>query len=82
MSRISIEIKKYYIYTSCICVFRVVFWGDQGTRKVERVNLDGMGRQTVVQDGLVWPNQLAFSYEHRSVPIYFINVFLAETGLK
>ena len=44
-----------------------MFWGDQGTRQVERVNLDGTNRQTIIQDGLVWPNQLAFSYTHRSV---------------
>ena len=56
-----------YLCLEYVCVFRVMFWGDQGTRRVERVNLDGTNRQTIIQDGLVWPNQLAFSYTHRSV---------------
>jgi sugar lactone lactonase YvrE len=37
-----------------------LFWSDWGRRpRIEKAGLDGTGRETLVRDGIVWPNGLA-----------------------
>ncbi|XP_055684209.1 low-density lipoprotein receptor-related protein 4 [Lutzomyia longipalpis] len=41
----------------------LVFWSDWGPNpKIERSFLDGSGRQTIVTEGVFWPNGLAIDY--------------------
>lgn len=45
---------------------RYVFWTDWGVgAKIERANLDGSDRQTLVAERVEWPTGLAMDYANR-----------------
>lgn len=42
-----------------------MFWTDWGTSaRIERANMDGTGRQVIVDTRLSWPNSVAVDYVH------------------
>ena len=46
---------------------RYLYWNDQGSRRIERSNLDGSEREVIVADASYWPNQMAWHYETKLV---------------
>lgn len=45
-----------------------MFWTDWGsTAKIERANLDGSGRVTIVSTSLTWPNGITIDYERELI---------------
>ena len=51
-----------------ISIYRYLFWSDWGkTAKIERSELDGSNRVTIVKDNLVWPNGLTVDEETNRV---------------
>ena len=48
---------------------RYLFFTDQGTRGVERTNLDGSNRRVISNEDVYWPNQITVDYKTQWVSI-------------
>ena len=43
-----------------LCNFRHIYWTDWGQKaKIERADLNGENRATIIDEDLVWPNGIA-----------------------
>lgn len=50
----------------------IMFWSDWGPKPfIERAEMDGSNRQTIVNTGLQWPNGLAIDYSRKK--LYFVD---------
>ena len=49
-------------FTTMMHFSRYLFFTDQGTRSVERTNLDGSNRRVISNEDVYWPNQITVDY--------------------